>query len=60
MDAVLAGALVGSAATVHDALADLSGRLSPDEVMAVTDLTDPAVILASHTGPARIVATIGP
>jgi luciferase family oxidoreductase group 1 len=60
VDAMLAGALVGSAATVHDALAELSRRLSPDEVMAVTDLTDPAVTLASHTELARIVAALGP
>jgi luciferase family oxidoreductase group 1 len=58
--AMLEAALVGSAETVRRRLRDVDRRLAPDEVMAMTDLPDPAVTIDSYTRLAEVVAAVAP
>ena len=58
VEGMLAAALVGSDPTVHARLLDIDRRLAPDEVMAMTDLTDPEVTLRSFAGLAKVIAAV--
>ena len=58
VDAMLEAAMVGSADTVRARLRDVARRWAPDEVMAMTDLPDPAATIASFCGLAEVAATV--
>jgi luciferase family oxidoreductase group 1 len=58
VEAMLEAAVVGSAETVRRGLLDVDRRLAPDEVMAMTDLPDPEVTLASFAALAAVVAAV--
>jgi luciferase family oxidoreductase group 1 len=60
VDGMLEAALVGSEETVRRKLLDVDRRLAPDEVMAVTDLPDPAVTVDSYTRLAGVAASVAP
>jgi len=47
VDAILAAAVVGSAATVREGLAAIDRRWAPDELMAMTDPPDTEATLSS-------------
>jgi luciferase family oxidoreductase group 1 len=56
VEAMLGAALVGSENTVRARLLNVARRWAPDEVMAMTDLTDPDVTMSSHVRLAGLVA----
>jgi luciferase family oxidoreductase group 1 len=58
VDGMLEAALVGSAETVRRGLVEVDRRLAPDEVMAVTDLTDPSATIGSYARLAEVVASM--
>ena len=58
VEAMLAAALVGSAGTVREQLLDVARRWAPDEVMAMTDLTDPEVTMGSYVRLADLAAAL--
>jgi len=58
VEAMLAAALVGSAGTVREQLLDVARRWAPDEVMAMTDLTDPDVAMGSYVRLADLAAAL--
>ena len=58
VEAMLAAALVGSAGTVREQLLDVAQRWAPDEVMAMTDLTDPEVTMGSYVRLADLAAAL--
>jgi luciferase family oxidoreductase group 1 len=60
VEAMLAAALVGSAGTVREQLLDVARRWAPDEVMAMTDLTDPEVAMGSYARLADLAAGLSP
>jgi luciferase family oxidoreductase group 1 len=57
VEGMLEGALVGSVETVRRRLLDVDRRLAPDEVMAMTDLTDSDVTMRSFAALAEVVTT---
>ena len=58
VDAMLEAGLVGSDSTVRARLLDVERRWAPDEVMAMTDLPDPDVMMSSYARLASLVATV--
>jgi alkanesulfonate monooxygenase SsuD/methylene tetrahydromethanopterin reductase-like flavin-dependent oxidoreductase (luciferase family) len=58
VEAMLDAAVTGSPATAAAGLLGVARRWAPDEVVAVTDLTDPGVTLYSHVRLADLVATL--
>ena len=56
VETMLGGALVGSPGTVRAALLDVGRRWAPDEIMAMTDLPDPAMTISSCAQLADLVA----
>jgi luciferase family oxidoreductase group 1 len=58
VDAMLDAALVGSEATVRAKLLDVVDRWGPDEVMAMSDLPDPAATLRSYVGLAEVTGAL--
>jgi alkanesulfonate monooxygenase SsuD/methylene tetrahydromethanopterin reductase-like flavin-dependent oxidoreductase (luciferase family) len=58
VDAMLEAAVVGSAGTAAARLRDVARRWAPDEVMAMTDLPDPAATMRSFAHLAELTAGV--
>lgn len=59
VEAMLDAALVGSVSTVRARLREVKRRWAPDEIMAMTDLPDPEMIMRSYTRLADMALSAG-